>query len=83
MDEATKRGRRKFWFLLSVLVNLGFLGVFKYYDFFAASFAEGLSHVGIKTNFWVLNVILPVGISFYTFHGLDLRQMKLQKNHSI
>ena len=71
MDEATKPGRRKFWFWLSVLVNLGFLGIFKYYDFFAASFAEGLSHVGIKTNFWVLNVILPVGISFYTFHGLS------------
>ena len=71
MDEATKPGRRKFWFWLSVLVNLGFLGIFKYYDFFAASFAESLSHLGIKTNFWVLNIILPVGISFYTFHGLS------------
>ena len=71
MDEATKPGKRKFWFWLSVLVNLGFLGVFKYYDFFAASFADSLSHIGIKTNFWVLNIILPVGISFYTFHGLS------------
>ncbi len=82
MDESTSQRKRKFWFWLSVIINLGFLGVFKYYDFFAASFAEALSHVGIKTNFWVLNVILPVGISFYTFHGLsyviDIYQKKIK-----
>jgi D-alanyl-lipoteichoic acid acyltransferase DltB (MBOAT superfamily) len=50
---------------------LGFLGIFKYYNFFAASFSEGLSHLGIQANFWTLQVILPVGISFYTFHGLS------------
>ena len=69
----TRRDERmkKFWFWLSVGVNLGFLGVFKYYNFFAASFAEGLSQIGIQSNFWTLQVILPVGISFYTFHGLS------------
>ncbi len=71
MGEATNPGKKKFWFWLSVIVNLGFLGVFKYFDFFAASFADGLSLLGIKTNFWLLNIILPVGISFYTFHGLS------------
>lgn len=59
------------WLLISVVVNLGFLGVFKYYNFFVDSFADSLSLLGIKTNFWTINVILPVGISFYTFHGLS------------
>jgi len=47
------------------------LGVFKYYNFFADSFAAALSHVGYQANFWTIKVILPVGISFYTFHGLS------------
>ena len=62
---------RKFWFWLSVLVNLGFLGIFKYYNFFASSFAEMFTSFGFKVNPFLLNVILPVGISFYTFHGLS------------
>ncbi|CAD0009774.1 MBOAT family O-acyltransferase [Flavobacterium chungangense] len=62
---------RKFWFWLSIIVNLGFLGVFKYYNFFAASFSELLNTVGIKASPILLDVILPVGISFYTFHGLS------------
>jgi D-alanyl-lipoteichoic acid acyltransferase DltB (MBOAT superfamily) len=71
MADAPNARMKKFWFWLSVCVNLGFLGIFKYYNFFAGSFADALSHVGIKTNFWTLKVILPVGISFYTFHGLS------------
>jgi len=71
MAEAKKQSNKKFWFWLSIIVNLGFLGVFKYYNFFAESFAVALSGIGIQTNFWTLKVILPVGISFYTFHGLS------------
>ncbi|KQW97715.1 MBOAT family protein [Flavobacterium sp. Root420] len=66
----SERGR-KFWFWLSIIVNLGFLGIFKYYNFFAASFSELLNSVGIQASPILLNVILPVGISFYTFHGLS------------
>jgi len=62
---------RKFWFWLSICVNLGFLAVFKYFNFFAGSFAESVSHLGFHVNPWVLTIILPVGISFYTFHGLS------------
>ncbi|UPZ16036.1 MBOAT family O-acyltransferase [Flavobacterium humidisoli] len=62
---------RKFWFWLSILVNLGFLGIFKYYNFFATSFAEMFTSFGFKVSPFLLNVILPVGISFYTFHGLS------------
>jgi len=56
---------------LSISINLGFLGVFKYYNFFAESFAEAISNFGMQVNPWTLKVILPVGISFYTFHGLS------------
>ena len=62
---------RRIWFWLSILVNLSFLGVFKYFNFFSSSFAEMLASVGLKVDPWLINVILPVGISFYTFHGLS------------
>ena len=44
---------------------------FKYYNFFIASFAQGLNYAHIDVNPWILKIILPVGISFYTFHGLS------------
>ena len=71
MSDAKNQNSKKFWFWLSVSVNLGFLGVFKYYNFFAASFTDALANFGLKVNPWTLKVILPVGISFYTFHGLS------------
>ena len=71
MSEAENQKNKRFWFLLSMIVNLGFLGVYKYYNFFAESFANALSNVGVENNPWTLSVILPVGISFYTFHGLS------------
>lgn len=71
MCRARQQKSKKFWFWLSVTVNLGFLGVFKYYNFFTESFAALLSDLGLQVNPWSLKVILPVGISFYTFHGLS------------
>lgn len=71
MQNSRSPKNRKFWFWLSIIVNLGFLGFFKYYNFFAESFAGFLSHLGWKANPVLLNIILPVGISFYTFHGLS------------
>jgi D-alanyl-lipoteichoic acid acyltransferase DltB (MBOAT superfamily) len=71
MSQAENQKKKRFWFWLSVLVNLGFLGIFKYYNFFAESFAEAIAHLGLQVNPWTLSVILPVGISFYTFHGLS------------
>ena len=62
---------KRFWFWLSISINLGFLGVFKYYNFFANSFAAALSNLGVSYIPWTIHVILPVGISFYTFHGLS------------
>ncbi|WP_317197226.1 MBOAT family O-acyltransferase [Aquirufa aurantiipilula] len=60
-----------FWLWLSIIVNLGFLGVFKYYNFFASSFVNSLAQIGLNVHVETLNIILPVGISFYTFHGLS------------
>jgi alginate O-acetyltransferase complex protein AlgI len=71
MYESKAKNRRAFWFWLSLSVNIGFLSVFKYYNFFAASFGQLISNFGLHLNPWTLSVILPVGISFYTFHGLS------------
>ena len=69
--ESINNKKKLFWLWLSIMINLGFLGIFKYYNFFASSLSDGLSLLGLKTNFGTLQVILPVGISFYTFHGLS------------
>jgi len=71
IEKSNSEKGRKFWFWLSILVNLGFLGIFKYYNFFANSFAEMFTAFGFKASPILLNLILPVGISFYTFHGLS------------
>ena len=71
IDQSADPRLRKIWLCISVLINLGFLGFFKYYNFFIASFGDLLSMFGMKSSFWTLSVILPVGISFYTFHGLS------------
>src|SRR6187402_830813 len=63
--------RRKVWLMISICINLGFLGFFKYYNFFAESVAATLSSFGLQANPWTLSIILPVGISFYTFHGIS------------
>src|SRR6266513_5097785 len=66
--EAASGRRKKFLLAVSLVVNLGILGFFKYYDFFAGSLAA-LLH--IPKSSVVLQIILPVGISFYTFASLS------------
>ena len=68
---AGSQNKKKMWLFISVFVNLGFLGFFKYYNFFIESFAVLLQSLGLRPHFSSLNIILPVGISFYTFHGLS------------
>ena len=63
--------KRKAWLMVSMLVNLGFLGVFKYFNFFSESLAEAFSSLGYELDALTLNVILPVGISFYTFQTMS------------
>ena len=65
------RSRKRMWLLISVGINLGFLGLFKYYNFFAESFTDLMGVFGLAMDPVLLDVVLPVGISFYTFHGLS------------
>lgn len=71
ISSASSSAKRKMWLILSVVINLGFLGIFKYYNFFANSFADLLNKFGLHVDIFTLQIILPVGISFYTFHGLS------------
>ncbi len=63
--------KRKFLLGISLVGNLGMLGFFKYYNFFVSSWIEAWSSVGISMEASTLNIILPVGISFYTFQTLS------------
>ena len=64
--------RRKFFLMLSLIVNLGILGFFKYFNFFIDSFSDLISLTGYNIdNQWTLSIILPVGISFYTFQTMS------------
>lgn len=63
--------KKKTWLLLSLFINLGLLAFFKYYGFFSREFAVFLKNIGIPVSIPYLNVILPVGISFYTFQKLS------------
>jgi alginate O-acetyltransferase complex protein AlgI len=66
----TRRGR-KAWVLVSVVVNLSLLGFFKYFGFFAHEMQALLQSLGFQASLPALRVILPVGISFYTFQELS------------
>lgn len=74
--------KRKLLLLTSILVNLGFLGFFKYYNFFLDNFVSAFSFFGKEIKANSLNVILPVGISFYTFqtlsYSIDVYKRKLE-----
>ncbi len=65
------RNKAKFFLWLSIINNLGVLAVFKYYNFFAEQFQHGFEAIGLNINPVFLDVALPVGISFYTFHGMS------------
>jgi alginate O-acetyltransferase complex protein AlgI len=68
---AAGRKKAKLFLWLSIINNLGILAIFKYYDFFALEFSRGFHQLGIQLNPVFLQIVLPVGISFYTFHGLS------------
>ena len=80
---STQRGKKAVM-IANIVVNLGILGVYKYYDFFAREFAE---LIGIEADFLLLHLILPVGISFYTFQALsysiDVYRKQIEPCHDI
>lgn len=74
----------KFWMIANIVLNLGILAVFKYYDFFVSEFGQLF---GISTDSLLLRIILPVGISFYTFQALsysiDVYRQKIESTKDI
>ncbi|NPA37662.1 MAG: MBOAT family protein, partial [Chlorobi bacterium] len=74
--------RQKLFLLVSVFVNLGLLGFFKYYNFFLENFVDAFRFLGHPINPQGLNIVLPVGISFYTFqtmsYTIDVYRKKIE-----
>ncbi|PCJ64141.1 MAG: membrane-bound O-acyltransferase family protein [Bacteroidetes bacterium] len=71
LNHNTNKGRRKLLLGLSVFVNIGLLGFFKYHNFFIQSFVDAFSFFGTPIEGPFLTIILPIGISFYTFQTLS------------
>jgi alginate O-acetyltransferase complex protein AlgI len=86
LEKETNSHRRKMFLSFSMAVNLGVLGAFKYFNFFADSLGHVLNFFGMKASFPVLHIVLPVGISFYTFMSMSYtidvyrRQLKATNN---
>ncbi|MCF6295566.1 MAG: MBOAT family protein [Flavobacteriaceae bacterium] len=79
----TNKKKRKLWLLLSMCVNLGFLAFFKYGDFFLENFTVLVNSVGIDFQARPMDIILPMGISFYTFqtmsYTIDMYKRKTER----
>jgi alginate O-acetyltransferase complex protein AlgI len=71
LAETDKTIKRKILLAISIIANIGSLAVFKYYNFFIRNFLESVSSIGINPHLSTLNIILPIGISFYTFQTLS------------
>ena len=82
-----KERRRKLYLAISVAANLSILGVFKYFNFFVSSFEKIATVFGTQMDFVHLNIVLPVGISFYTFqtmsYTIDIYRKKLEPTRSL
>ena len=87
LGRAKLKAKRKALLGLSLIVNLSFLGFFKYFNFFSESFAETFTLLGVAFEPSRLNIILPVGISFYTFqtlsYSIDVYRKQLEPTKDI
>jgi len=87
IDREEKKLIRMSLLFLSLFVNLGILGVFKYYNFFAENFVEAFSLLGYNFDLKRMHIILPVGISFYTFQTLsytiDVYKKKIEPSKNL
>lgn len=87
LNKSKFKNRRKLLLYISLIVNIGLLGFFKYYNFFIDSFIELSTILGFSVNTRSLNIILPVGISFYTFQTLsytiDIYRNKIEPTKDI
>ncbi len=87
LQKESNNKKRKTFLWVSILVNLGFLFFFKYYNFFLDSFVSAFSFFGYSINTQGLSIILPIGISFYTFqtmsYTIDVYRKKLEPTKDI
>ena len=87
LDRTQEQRKRKLLLYMSMLVNLGFLGYFKYYNFFIDNFKLAFESIGINMHLSSLQIILPVGISFYTFqtmsYTIDVYRKKLEPTKNV
>jgi alginate O-acetyltransferase complex protein AlgI len=87
LSRTDNTSKRKLLLLISIFVNLGFLGFFKYFNFFAENFAQAFTLLGNPISVGSLNLVLPVGISFYTFqtlsYSIDVYKRKMQPTKDI
>jgi D-alanyl-lipoteichoic acid acyltransferase DltB (MBOAT superfamily) len=82
LGRETDEAKRRIWITASLVVNLGLLGFFKYFNFFIESFANAFTWFGQTIEPTRLEIILPVGISFYTFqtlsYSIDIYRRKIE-----
>ena len=87
LHAAADGSERRRWLAVSLVVNLGMLGFFKYWGFFVESASSLLTEIGANPNLPLLSVVLPVGISFYTFQTLsytfDIYRNRLEPESSL
>lgn len=87
MAQSNSKYKRKVLLWTSILINIGLLGFFKYYNFFVDNFVEAFSFFGKEIQSNTLNIVLPVGISFYTFQTLsytiDIYRKKLDPTNDL
>jgi alginate O-acetyltransferase complex protein AlgI len=86
LEREDREGRRRLLIVISLVVNLGLLGFFKYFGFFVDSAEAFLAFLGLPLQRNVLEIVLPVGISFYTFqtlsYSIDVYRRKLKATHN-
>jgi alginate O-acetyltransferase complex protein AlgI len=87
LAKVQSQGKRRALLLISLSVNLGLLAYFKYYNFFLENFVQAFTFLGYELRADRLNIILPVGISFYTFQTLsytiDIFKKKIKPTNNI
>jgi alginate O-acetyltransferase complex protein AlgI len=91
IEKTISNSKRKIYLTISVILNLLILGFFKYFNFFASSLVELANIIGYTPTWIDLNIVLPIGISFYTFQSLsysidvyrgDIKAVKTWVNYS-
>ncbi len=87
IDDTASTSRRRLYLLLSICTNLGILAYFKYAGFFVDSFVDVMGSLGFNLSVEPLRIILPVGISFYTFqtmsYSIDIYRNSLKPTKSL